>query len=257
MPEVKLYGYSTSPFVRKTACFLYYKKIPFVFVPVNPIDTEKTIGFTDSSSVPVLEIDGQWRRESSEHAFWLDRVFTERPLCPHEHREKIVEVDGWINKIFLPSIFRNAIDGKLNLNARMRYWRLAAILSSHTPLPEKIRNQWPEIVSNAGFVKKMGEDMDLSEDQKAMQIRIGMELIEHIGDGSFIAGMPLPTMLDLAVFPQIIFGVMAGLEDMLVAAAHPVLKTWIKSVMEHLPENPILIPDYMIVKPLTKAIDEF
>lgn len=256
MPKVKLYGYATSPYVRKTACFLHYKKIPFEYIPVNPINPKETIGFTGNTRVPILQIDDEWRVESSEHAHWLDELFPEYTLCPNEYKQKIIEVDTWLNRVFLPSIFRSVIDGKLNLNARMRYWRLAAIVSSQTPLPEKIRHQWPEILMQASFIQKMGEDMDLTEDPKDMQMRIGMELVTHIGDGPFIASMECPTMLDFAVFPQVVFGVMAGLEDKLLAAMHPVLKNWIKAVAKHLPENPILIPNYMIVKTVDQALQE-
>jgi len=37
IPEIKLYGYPTSPFVLKTGCVLKYKKLPFEFVPANPL----------------------------------------------------------------------------------------------------------------------------------------------------------------------------------------------------------------------------
>jgi len=58
MSEIKLYGYATSPYVRKTGCFLYYKELDFIHIPVNPIAPEATIGHTNSTKVPVLEIDG-------------------------------------------------------------------------------------------------------------------------------------------------------------------------------------------------------
>ncbi len=45
MANIKLYGYSTSPYVRKVACCLYYKKLPFEFIPVDPTDS-KVIAFT-------------------------------------------------------------------------------------------------------------------------------------------------------------------------------------------------------------------
>ncbi len=38
MSEITLFGYATSPYVRKTAAFLYYKELPFIHVPVNPMD---------------------------------------------------------------------------------------------------------------------------------------------------------------------------------------------------------------------------
>ena len=82
MKTVKLYGYATSPYVRKVGCFLYYKGIEFEHIPVNPINPAQTIGHTNGTQVPVLEIDGEYRRDSSELAFWLDELLPEKPLCP-------------------------------------------------------------------------------------------------------------------------------------------------------------------------------
>ena len=136
MKSIKLYGYATSPYVRKTGCFLYYKGIDFTHVPVNPIKPKATIGHTNGTQVPVLEVDGEWRRESSDHARWLDE----------------------------------------------------------------------------------------------------------------------PTMLDFAVFPQLVFGYMFGLEENLSAATHPVIKGWLKRVSEHLPKNPTLAADKMQVNSLAEAL---
>ena len=63
-PPIKLYGYATSPYVRKTGAFLYYKKLPFTYVPVSPFATEDTLGKFGGTQVPVLEIGDEWRRES-------------------------------------------------------------------------------------------------------------------------------------------------------------------------------------------------
>ena len=133
MSDIKLYGYATSPYVRKTGCFLYYKQLDFEFVPVSPLNAAETLDFIGGTQVPVLVIDGEARRESSEHALWLDERFPERPLCPSEHREKILQLDKWVSDTFLMSIFRGAIDSEPNLQYRYRFWRLAALVSAHTP----------------------------------------------------------------------------------------------------------------------------
>ena len=256
MKSIKLYGYATSPFVRKTGCFLYYKGLDFTHVPVNPIAPDETIGFTNGTQVPVLEIDGEWRRESSEHAHWLDQLFPEKPLCPPEHAEKIAEIDDWISNTFLLNIFRPAIDGMVDLKARFRGWRLAALVSAHTPLPEEVRHMWPDFVSKAPFIQAMAERMDLSESLADAQLRIGLELVTHIGEGPFMGGFKHPTMLDLAVFPQLVFGFMFGLEPRLSAADHPVIKAWLARVAKHLPANPTLIADWMQIEKLEHALSE-
>ncbi|MEM8773115.1 MAG: glutathione S-transferase family protein [Pseudomonadota bacterium] len=255
MTEIKLYGYATSPFVRKTACFLYYKDLPFTHVPVNPIDPNATLAHTNGTQVPVLEIDGEWRRESSGHAFWLDERFPEKPLCPPQYRDQILAIDDWINTSFLPSIFRPAIDGEKTLEFRFRFWRLAALVSAHTPMPEEVRHLWPDFVSQAPFIKAMGKGMDLSESQTDMQMRIGAELAEHIGEGPFVGGLQAPTMLDLAIFPQLVFGYMFGLEKTLSAARHPTLKDWMKRVAEHLPPNPTLAVDALQLNTIASGLE--
>lgn len=257
MSQIKLYGYATSPYVRKVGCFLYYKQLDFEFVPVSPMTAASDLEFIGGTQVPVLVIDGEARRDSSPLAHWLDERFPERALCPAEHREKILEIDKWVSDTFLMSIFRGAIDGEVNLQYRYRFWRLAALVSAHTPLPEQVRHAWPDFVANAPFIKAMGEHMDLTESAQDMAVRIGMELAAHIGEGPFIGGFKAPTMLDLAVFPQVVFGVMFGLEANLSAGQHPVIKAWIKRMADHLPANPTLVADMMQVTLIAEALAAF
>ena len=254
MNDVKLYGYATSPFVRKTGCFLYYKEIVFTHVPVNPIDPAATLTHTGGNTVPVLEIDGECRRESSHHAHWLDELFPEKPIYPAEHREAIDHIDDWISKTFLINIFRPALEPKMTLEARFRFWRLAALVSAHTPMPEHVRHLWPDFVGQAPFIQAMGEQMDLNESVQNTQIRVGLELAEHIGQGPYLGGLDHPTMLDLAVFPQLVFGYMFGLEATLSAAAHPIIKDWLIRMADHLPENPTLVADEMMVNSLASGL---
>jgi glutathione S-transferase len=251
---IQLYGYATSPYVRKVGAFLYYKKLDFEFVPVSPMTAAAQLEFVGGTSVPVLVIDGEARRESSALALWLDERFPERPLCPAAERDRILAIDEWVSQTFLLSIFRGAIDGEVNLQYRFRFWRLAALVSAHTPLPEQVRHLWPDFVANAPFVKAMGEQMDLNESAQNMSLRIGMELAAHIGNGPFIGGRETPSMLDLAIFPQLVFPVMFGLEDQLSAGRHPIIRAWIERMAEHLPPNPTLVADTMQVVSLSDAL---
>ncbi len=223
-------------------------------MPVDPIDPAATIGHTSGTQVPVLEIDGEWRRESSEHAHWLDQIFPDQPLRPLAQRAKIDDIDRWISNSFLPSIFRGAIDGALDLESRFRAWRLAALVSAHTPLPEAIRNKWPELIKGAPFIQQMGSRMDLTESHVDMRARILAELVEHIGDGPYMGELDQPSMLDLAVFPQLVFGYLFGLEADLSASRHPVLRAWMRRVAEHLPPNPTLAADEMQIQELAPAL---
>ena len=204
--------------------------------------------------MPVLEIGDEWRRESSDHALWLDDKFPERPLCPAEHRERILELDDWVSNTFLMLSFRGALDHDDSLQRRFRFWRLAAIVSAHTPLPEEIRNQWPELVQNAPFIQAMKQHIDMEESTRGMQMRVMGELIAHIGDGPFIGGFAEPTMLDLAIVPQLLFGYFTGLEEKLSVFQIPQLKDWIFRVANHLPENPVLAHDMVMIRHLEDAL---
>jgi len=254
MKSIKLYGYATSPYVRKTGCFLYYKGVDFTHVPVNPLKTKATIGHTNGTQVPVLEVDGEWRHESSEHARWLDELFPEKPLYPLVHREKIDDIDRWISDTYLTSLFRMAIDGPINREFVGRAWRLAALVSADTPLPWPVRLIWPLGLRRASFIQHMAQHMDLTESYEDMRVRILSELVEHIGDGPYMGGLDQPTMLDFAVFPQLVFGYMFGLEETLSAATHPVIKDWLQRVSQHLPKNPTLAADKMQVNSLAEAL---
>jgi len=252
--NVKLYGYATSPYVRKTGCFLYYKGIDFTHVPVNPLKPDATIGHTNGTQVPVLEVDGEWRRESSDHARWLDELFPDKPLYPLEHQATIDEIDGWISDTYLTSMFRMAIDGPFNKQFVSRAWRLAAIVNADTPLPFPVRLIWPLGLRRASFIQHMAKHLDLNESYDDMQDRIFSELVGHIGDGPYMGGLDQPTMLDFAVFPQLVFGYMFGLQESLSAAMDPVVKGWLKRVSKHLPENPTLAADNMQVNSLADAL---
>ena len=69
-----------------------------------------------------------------------------------------------------------------------------------------------------------------------------------------MGGLDQPTMLDLAVFPQLVFGYMFGLEENLSAAKHPAMKAWMQRVAENLPENPTLVADEMQIHSLGEAL---
>ncbi len=249
MTDIKLYGYATSPFVRKVAACLYYKNLSFEHVPVNPVDPKATIGFTGKTQVPVLKIGDQWKTDSTPIAIWLDALYPEKPLLPQapKARAEILAIDAWMNESFFPSYFRAAVDGPKNLAAKHMGWRLAAIVSAHTPLPEHIRHRWPDLLGFAPFIQRMVEPLDREESLKDMNMRIGMEMLGHLGDGPFMGGAKTPGLVDFALFPQLVFPYMVGLSDKIPTDAVPALKTWTRNVAAQIPKNPVLVPDEFII----------
>jgi glutathione S-transferase len=255
--DIKLYGYSTSPYVRKVGCCLYYKQLPFEFVPVNPVDNSQ-IKFTGQTQVPVLQIDDEWRLDSTPLALWLDELFPELPLFGQspEEREEILAVDKWISDSLILSGFKMVYETPMNARLRATAWRLANIVSSQTPLPDEIRNAWPQLLKTAQFIKHMVRCADTSESAREMRDRVGLELFQHFRGGPFFAGRAEPSLLDFAIFPQLVFGYMVGSEDELAIAKVPELREWIDRMTKLLPENPLLVPDFMIIHSLKQGVGE-
>jgi len=126
------------------------------------------------------------------------------------------------------------VDGPKNLAQKHMGWRLAAIVSAHTPLPEHIRHRWPDLLGYAPFIVKMVETLDRTESLTDMNMRIGMEMMGHLRGGPFMGGSKVPTVADFALFPQLVFPLMVGLTDKIPVASH-------------LPKNPTLVPDEFII----------
>jgi glutathione S-transferase len=254
MTKIRLYGYSTSPFVRKLGCCLYYKQLPFEFVPVDPTNPEQ-IAFTRQTQVPVLQIDDEWRKDSTPLALWLEELFPEQPLFGRsaQERELILNMDKWVTDSLILSSFRFAHESEMTASFRHTAWRLSAIVSSQTPLPDEVRNVWPEMLKMAPFIKHMLCDIDQTEALRDMQMRVAMELLEHLGDGPFFGGLDQPSLVDFAIYPQLVFNYMVGIEQDLKPAQVPALKQWLENMRQYLPQNPLLVPDFMIVSHLPNA----
>lgn len=244
---ITLYGYANSPFVRKTTCFLYYKGVDFIHVPVDPIKPNDTIGFTGKAQVPVLQIGEEWRLESSAHAIWLDELFPDKPLCPEYANQAIAEIDKWISQTFLLNLFRRAIDGKINLEYLQSTWRLATLMNTNSPVPLPLRLLWPLLIKRAPFIRNMAVHMDLNETHEAMHRRILNEFKRHIGKGPFIGELEAPTMLDFAMYPNVVWNYMFGVSQHLGMIEDHQVKAWLTRVAAHLPDNPSLTPDSMLV----------
>ena len=254
MTAIKLYGYSTSPYVRKVACCLYYKQLSFEFVPVNPIENTQ-IHFTGQTQVPVLQIDEEWRLDSTPLALWIEELFPERPLFGRtsEERIEILAVDKWISESLIVSGFKSVFETPMNAKLRAMAWRLANLVSSQTPLSDEVRNAWPQLLQSAPFIKHMLRCAGTSETASEMRDRVGLELFQHFRGGPFFAGRSEASLLDCAIFPQLVFAHMVGIEDDLVIAKVPELRAWLERMTQCLPNNPLLVPDFMIINPLERA----
>jgi glutathione S-transferase len=237
--------------VRKVGCCLFYKDLPFEFIPVNPMEP-KEIAFTGQTQVPVLQIGNEWRTDSTPLAIWLDELFPEKPLLgktPQE-RESILAMDSWVTDSLILAGFRSAYEGEMNATFRHRAWRLAAIVTSQTALPDEIRNAWPDLLKTAPFIKHMMCDVDESETLSEMLARVPLQLIENLQGGPFFGGRKEPSLVDFAIFPQVIFMYMVGIDQHLGLTLEPSLNKWLNNMTPLMPKNPLLVPDFMIMNDL-------
>lgn len=251
--KITLYGYATSPYVRKVACYLYYKGLSFDYVGVSPLKPRKTIGFTGGRQVPVLKVGDEWRLDSSKIGLWLDELYPEKTLVfgTEEERQKITEIDDWASDQFIPGmLFRQAIDGKFNIEFCKRAWRLADIVSAGAALPFWVRKAWPLLIRKAPFIIRMVNQLDRTESLETMQMRLFTELVTYLGEGPYLGGLLKPSLADFAVYPQIMFNYQVGLVEDLPALKHPTLGPWLKRMGDHLPRNPWCVSDTFMVKSL-------
>jgi len=244
MPDIKLYSYPTSPYGQKVACYLNYKRLDFTFIAVNPM-TSAQIAFTGQRKVPVLEMDGEWRTESSELGLWLDQRYPERSILPNDKvaRNAILDVDQWVSNSLIPSVFRYAVEWQNPWHSITNGWRLSRAVSHSTPLPFYARALWPFAVKRAGFIVAMVEQMDLTESIPEMNARLQTEFVKRLAGGPFLVGQQEVSLADLSAFPPIVHSHFMGMKTQQSLREHPEILTWAKRVHGQLPRNPFLISE--------------
>ncbi|MCK0068554.1 glutathione S-transferase family protein [Kordiimonas laminariae] len=250
MTDITLYGYVTSPYVRKVSAYLYYKDLDFKFVHVSPVEPYKTIGFTEGTQVPVLKVGSEWRTDSSKLGIWLEELFPEKSLLGVNaaERETILKIDKWASEQFIPGmVFRSAVEGEVTEAFNKRAWRLAEIVSAGASLPEEIQKAWPQLLRQAPFIKALVAHLDGDESLEAMQMRIFGELVNHLGEGPFLGELDQPSLADFAVYPQMAFMYQAGIVKDLPPLMHPTVGPWLRRMAKLLPENPWCVDEKFLV----------
>jgi len=251
IPHIKLYGYPTSPFVLKTGCHLKYKQLPFEFVPVNPV-TREQIRFSRQKQVPVLSIGDEWKNDSSPIGIWLDERFPEKPILGSSdaERETILNIDNWVSAQLLPARFRVALHWDSSWDALRNGWLLASAMHNSIPIPWYLRVMWPLLIKRAGFLHRRVNKLDLEEPLWDMHERLADELTAYLSGGPFLGGLPTPSLADLSAYPIIIFSHLMGLHGRNVYLERLEIVAWCKRVQAHLPDNPLLVPDAYLRRPV-------
>ena len=244
MTKVTLYGYPTSPYVMKVACYLKYKKLPFHFEAVNPI-TAKEIKFTSQRQVPVLKIDDEWRKDSTPLGIWLNEKFPEHNILGENEADtkKIMQIDQWISEQLITARFRHAVQWESVWDSVRNGWILASAVNDATKIPMVIRWMWPILVRRAKFIVDMVNMLDLNEPLPEMRQRLCDEFVSHLGDGPFLGGRDSISLADLSAYPTLISGYVMGMHiDSPYLRNDKILK-WCTDVQSEMPANPLLIPE--------------
>ena len=73
------------------------------------------------------------------------------------------------------------------------------------------------------------------------------EFSEHLDDGPFFAGQIKPTLADLSAYPIVVSSHLMGMKTMGSLIDDPVLASWSRRVQTHLPDNPLLVPNKLLM----------
>ena len=245
MDTITLYGYATSPYVMKVGCYLQYKKLPFVFVPVNPVSPTQ-IKFTQQRQVPVLKIGEEWRKDSTELGIWLDERFPEKSLMAGTHKAEVLAIDKWISEELIPARFRAAVEWERPLDSLRNGWILSTAVNAGTPLPKVVRLLWPFLVRKAGFIVDMVNQLDLVESMPDMRQRLCDEFVTHLAGGPFLGGLTQPSLADFSAYPLIVSAHLMGMHGKSPMLEHNMIIQWSRRVQATLSDNPLLIPDELL-----------
>ena len=60
-------------------------------------------------------------------------------------------------------------------------------------------------------------------------------------------GWSQPSLADFSIYPQLVFRYSAGVDDMLPIDDSLPVRDWLLRMSQHLPTNPLLVPDFMLL----------
>lgn len=94
-----------SPYVWRTKLALRHKGLDFEGVPIPFLD-KTPLENAQSKTVPVLNDDGTWVKDSFEIALYLERTYPEYPLFGGALGESFARlINGWVDRAVLMPIF--------------------------------------------------------------------------------------------------------------------------------------------------------
>ncbi|MGB0922344.1 MAG: glutathione S-transferase family protein [Alphaproteobacteria bacterium] len=203
-PEIVLHSYAMSPYAAKVHGMLNYKGLPFRVRYTPPLRAKKELPI--GHQIPVVEIDGEARNDSTPIGLWLDERFPEAPrLLPEAgpERDKLLAIDQWATDQLIPATFRT-YPGE-GLNKWINGWKLSHVMhaTAEGGLPWALKWLWPVVVTQVPFVKHMiamasADGLSIEE----AKFKLYDEFIAHLEGGSFIGGRNTPSLPDFSCYAQ-------------------------------------------------------
>lgn len=240
-----------SPFAAKVHCFLVYKQLPFTRTFIAPMQAKQQLPL--GVQVPVLQVGNQAKADSSPIGLWLDELFPEtRRLLPADpvQRQQLLSIDQWVTQRVIPVMFRAGQQPGFNFARVRNAWRLAHIMhkTAQGGLPLWLRWSWPLVLANVAFLKPIIAASQPHLPMAQVRQQLYQEFIGQLNGGPFLGGNSVPSLPDIAAYPQFILPYVAGLAGAEEFVRLPEINAWLTRVSEYLPGHEPLLPSQIAAK---------
>ena len=204
MNNITFYSFALSPFALKVHSYLLALGVEFdtVFVDAMKMRTILPIGKT----IPVLTINNESRRDSSELGYWLSSLYPEKNLAPKVLLGKINTADDWVNNRLINLSFREALgfDDSLMARYKKRLY-LSNILGQTSPEGvSAVFRFFHMLFVGQTFVKRHIAMTDKTRSLADLKVELALEFEGLLEGGPFLCGSDTPTLADLSAYPQIV-----------------------------------------------------
>lgn len=227
--QITLYNFATSPYGAKVEAYLGYKALEYKLIHINPLKTKEELPF--GHTVPVLEIDGEFKNESSEIGIWLDEMLPQnKRLIDPDFKEEILEADRWVSENLIPLIFYSVYP-RLNFdlfNNCIRCIGLARQVNKDTKLG-LMKYLWPLLINQAPFIKSLIKRFKGLSFQEA-KVRVFDEFEQLISSTGFIVRTKSPSLADLSASAQFKLVQKLNLKEFLELENYPKITAWLKQM---------------------------
>jgi glutathione S-transferase len=192
-----------------------------------------------------VTIGDESRADSTPIGLWLDERFPELPrLLPEsgDERERLLKIDDWITHCLIPGSFR-FFPGE-GLDRWLNGWRLSHVMNktARGGLPLMLRAAWPLFIQRVPFVRRLLEMADDGLPLQESKRKRYRQFIAHLDAGPFLAGRAMPSLADLAAYPQFALFYVTGFRGSEDILEYPEIMSWLRRMGRYVSGTPPLVP---------------